>query len=361
MATVKLFSAFSFLQAQDWDFNVTTHTANSLALTSLDGVYQQRFTGSFAYDAFGNVSGTVTSTTFLKNGATVYTATGMNHSAAQLQAYAEATGDTQAMYAYVLSGNDGFTGSGGGDTILGYGGNDTISGAGGNDVIDGGLGADLMLGGAGNDTYTVNSTSDRVLETTTASSGVDAGGVDLVKSSVAHTLAAFVENLTLTGTSAIAGTGNGMANTMVGNGAANTLSGRSGNDVLRGGGGNDVIAGGTGKDTMTGNSGNDRFDFNSTTESGLTTSTRDVIVDFTRGQDKIDLSTIDAKPATSGTNDAFSYIGTQAFTAAGQVRIIPDMINSTITVQVNTDADASAEMTIRLNGLSTLAASDFIL
>lgn len=352
MATVKLFSAFSFLQAQDWDFDVTTNTASSLVITSLDGVHQQRFTGSFSYSLSGQVSGTVTATTYLKNGAAVYSATGMNHNASQLQMYAENTGDTQAMYAYVLAGADSITGSAGADTLLGYA---------GSDAINGGAGGDLMLGGAGNDSYTVDNALDRVRETTTSTSSVDAGGVDLVNAGVTHTLANFVEKLTLTGSGAISGTGNGMANTIVGNGAANTLSGLAGNDGLRGGGGNDVIVGGAGADTLTGNAGNDRFDFNKVAESGLSNSNRDVILDFTRGQDKIDLSTIDAKPATTGSNEAFRYIGTAAFTAAGQVRIVPDLINSTITVQVNTDADSSPEMTIRLNGLSTLAAGDFIL
>lgn len=352
MATVKLFSAFSFLQAQDWDFEVTTNTATSLVITSLDGVNQQRFTGSFTYDSFGQVFGTVTGTTFLKNGATVYTVTGMNHNAAQLQAYAEATGDTQAMYAYVLAGADSITGSSGGDTLLGYG---------GNDVINGGVGADLMLGGAGNDIYTVDNTSDRVRETTTATSSVNAGGVDLVRASVNHTLASFVEKLTLTGTGAIAGTGNALANTIVGNAAANRISGLAGNDVLRGGGGNDVIVGGTGRDTLTGDTGKDHFDFNALGESGATTTTCDVITDFVQGDDKIDLAGIDAKAATTGVNEAFRYIGTAAFTAAGQVRIVPDMINSTVTVYLNTDTDSSAEMAIRLTGLSTFGATDLIL
>jgi serralysin len=123
---------------------------------------------------------------------------------------------------------------------------DWLSGAGGNDVLDGKAGADQMAGGAGNDTYYVDSTTDVVREA--VSPGVDAGGVDLVNSTVSLTLGAFVEKLTLLGTAAVNGTGNALANTLTGNAAANSLSGSGGNDVLDGKAGNDVLTGGSGAD-----------------------------------------------------------------------------------------------------------------
>ena len=58
-----------------------------------------------------------------------------------------------------------------------------------------------MAGGAGNDTYIVDNTGDVVTEAANA-------GTDLVYSSVTYTLTANVENLTLTGSSNINGTGN---------------------------------------------------------------------------------------------------------------------------------------------------------
>ncbi len=44
-----------------------------------------------------------------------------------------------------------------------------------------------------------------------------------------------VEKLTLTGTSAINGTGNTLHNVLIGNAAANQLDGKAGNDEMRGG------------------------------------------------------------------------------------------------------------------------------
>ena len=67
--------------------------------------------------------------------------------------------------------------------------------------LDGGAGADTMIGGAGNDTYVVDSTGDVVTEG--ASGGYRHGRV-----SISYTLGAKLENLVLTGTTAINGTGN---------------------------------------------------------------------------------------------------------------------------------------------------------
>jgi trimeric autotransporter adhesin len=138
--------------------------------------------------------------------------------------------------ANVLSGmdaNDTITGGGGTDTLLGGPGNDSLTGGNGNDSIDGGTGADTMAGGLGNDTYIVDNAADIVSEA--------AGqGTDQINSSVSHTLSANIENLVLTGTAAINGTGNDLANRLTGNAANNTLNGSTGADTMAGGLGNDT-------------------------------------------------------------------------------------------------------------------------
>lgn len=133
------------------------------------------------------------------------------------------------------------------------------------------------------------------------------------------------------------------------------LDGGLGNDLLRGDAGNDVLCGGRGADRLEGGSGNDVFDFNLATDSGLVASTRDVIADFAAG-DRIDLSGIDANTGVGG-NQAFSGTFVSTFTAAGQLRFDA----ATNTLFGNTDADAAAEFSIVLTGVTSLASAAIVL
>jgi Ca2+-binding RTX toxin-like protein len=116
-----------------------------------------------------------------------------------------------------------------------------LTGNSGNNRLNGGGGADVMKGGGGDDTYVVDNSGDAVSESANA-------GTDTVESSITYTLGANLENLILTGTSAINGTGNSLDNVITGNSGNNTLTGGAGNDRLVGGGGSDTMKGGTGDD-----------------------------------------------------------------------------------------------------------------
>ena len=96
--------------------------------------------------------------------------------------------------------------------------------------------------------------------------------MDSVQSSVTYTLSGNVENLTLTGSSALNGTGNDLNNILMGNTGANSLSGGNGADQINGGKAADILTGGAAKDT-----------FIFTTGDSGQTSGFDKISDFTKG------------------------------------------------------------------------------
>jgi Ca2+-binding RTX toxin-like protein len=129
----------------------------------------------------------------------------------------------------------------GDDTIRGLGGNDALYGLDGNDVLDGGSGSDRLFGGNGDDSYVVDSTRDLVDET-------GGSGADTIRASVSVNLGdttrvrGSIENVVLTGTSALSAQGNAAANVLTGNAAGNTLAGMAGADTLLGGGGTDTAS-----------------------------------------------------------------------------------------------------------------------
>jgi Ca2+-binding RTX toxin-like protein len=171
-------------------------------------------------------------------------------------------------------GADTLTGTSGDDVINALGGNDVVNGLGGNDTVDGGTGADRMDGGAGNDGYVVDNVGDVVIESSAS------GGIDTVSSSVSFALGSqYIENLVLTGSAAINGTGNGLDNVITGNSAANTLGGRDGNDTLYGMGGNDILDGSNGNDVLDGGIGADRMDGGAGNDTYVVDDAVDVVVE----------------------------------------------------------------------------------
>ncbi len=144
-------------------------------------------------------------------------------------------------------------GGNGNDTLFGNVGTDQLFGRAGADLLDGSVGVDTMYGGAGDDTYVVDDAGDIVGESASA-------GIDTIRASLTWGLGQYVENLTLTGASAINGTGNILANVLTGNDAANVLSGLAGADTIHGGGAGDTLNGGNGNDVLNGDAGADVLD-----------------------------------------------------------------------------------------------------
>lgn len=125
------------------------------------------------------------------------------------------------------------TGNAGNNLLMGNASANALSGADGDDTLDGGAGNDTLSGGAGNDTYMVDAAGDSIVET-------EGAGSDTVWASISHTLSSGLENLILTGTAKLSGTGNSGDNQLTGNAGNNLLNGLTGNDTLNGGMGNDT-------------------------------------------------------------------------------------------------------------------------
>lgn len=222
------------------------------------------------------------------------------------------------------------TGNNAGNILIGNSGNNRLDGRGNTDT---------MQGGVGDDTYVVDNKNDVVQENAN-------GGTDTVLSSVTYKLLLSdgtsnnVENLTLTGRSAISGVGNSGNNIIIGNAGANWLKG------------------GLGVDTLTGGVGADKFKFDSIADS--LTSLPDMITDFKRAErDKIELSSIDANSTTTTVNEAFEWKGTAVLTAnfAGKLRYVVSGSDSIIEGYVNDDS--VADFKIQVIGVTDLSAADF--
>ncbi len=142
------------------------------------------------------------------------------------------------------------------DRMYGRSGNDHLLGGHGHDYMHGGYGMDLLYGGQNNDTMYGSYDHDRLF----GEHGHD----------------------TMDG-----GAGNDQ---LYGGDHNDKLYGKTGADQLFGDAGNDLLAGGEGADLLTGGSGADVFSYSTLTESSL--SAVDVIADFNRNSDKIDLEAL---------------------------------------------------------------------
>lgn len=172
--------------------------------------------------------------------------------------------------------------------LVGNGASNELLGLNGDDVLDGGAGADVMRGGSGADTYFVDNDGDLVIESSgtellsvsmalsVARPGSDdidpqdvADDIDQVVATISYALTDFVENLTLSGTENIDGTGNTLDNVIIGNNSGNTLTSGQGLD-----------------DRLIGRGGDDRYVVNKQTGQTL-------IQDEAGGLDRLDLTEFD--------------------------------------------------------------------
>ncbi|HYJ83995.1 MAG TPA: hypothetical protein VEW26_14275 [Allosphingosinicella sp.] len=146
--------------------------------------------------------------------------------------------------------------------------------------------------------------------------------------------------------------------TVYGRDGHDNIQGMAGDDDLYGEAGNDVLIGGAGADRLSGGLGKDTFTYNLVSDS--TAASRDQILDFSRSQnDKISLSAIDAN-VNLGNNQAFTFIGTAAFSnVAGQLRYETSDGMTIISGDVN--GDGVADLQILVSGSLAMGASDFVL
>ncbi len=206
-------------------------------------------------------------------------------------------------------------------------------------------GEDNLHGGPGNDRYWVQDPEDKAIE----SPGEGTDTVEVYDSD--YTLGANVENLIVDPLDHGEGhtyTGNAGKNTMTGSNGDDTIEGLGGRDSLYGGEGGDVLSGGSGRDRLSGDGGGDTYAYEAVADS-RPGANRDLILQFEgvgpADGDVIDLSGIDA--IAGGGDDTFTFIGTEAFTAPGQVRVRPLAATSLDTlVQANTAGGAGAEFEI---------------
>lgn len=212
-------------------------------------------------------------------------------------AMTSSTSDDDSLIRQALSGSDIVRLSSGSDRARGYGGDDSMFGNGGNDSIYGGDGRDRLEGGTGDD----------------------------------------------------------------------RLDGGSGNDSLSGGDGADRLFAGSGRDVLNGERGKDRiyggtdstgdvFVFGSRYSSAVGDN-RDIIYNFSKGSDDIDLRGIDARSGSPDTNNMFAWSGK---TAAGH-SVWWKATDSGVLLRADVNGDARADFELLLADVTSISSGDVLL
>lgn len=278
-------------------------------------------------------------------------------------------GDVRVSHSHALggSGDDTITGGLAGDMAQGGAGNDQITGGDGQDGLDGNAGDDTLNGGAQNDSLGGHAGKDSILgdigdDLIDGGTGADVLRGDNGRDSIQggdgndNALGGNHDDVIMGGLGQDKLNGNAGNDSLYGDDGNDLLTGEGGNDALSGGTGADTLVGGLGIDTLLGEAGADVFRFLDAPDSP--TATPDTISDFLSGTDVIDLGKIDAMAGSAG-NQAFTFIGSAAFTAEGQVRAV--VIGPHVMLELNTTGTGGAEMMIVVGGGSGVVAGDLLL
>jgi Ca2+-binding RTX toxin-like protein len=280
------------------------------------------------------------------------------------------------------------TGSWWSDNLIGNVNDNVLSGLGGNDDLTGGAGADTLDGGWGVDRaiYSDSPVGVTVNLLWCSASGGDAEGDKLI--SIEKLYGSEYDDGLFGDNGANSLQGYLGDDVLLGFGDDDFLEGSFGYDSLNGGSGNDTLSGGQDGDTLAGGPGADVFVWSSSYLGGQYDSggvlpsgkvdwaNMDVVLDFTPGEDKIDVSQVDADATTFGSPtdflDAFTFIGEYyaagGFTTPGQVAYVSDGTDTYLIF--NTDDSFALttvngiqpdyEFAIRFSGQYTPDASWFI-
>jgi Ca2+-binding RTX toxin-like protein len=253
---------------------------------------------------------------------------------------------------------DGLYGEANNDLLFGNDGNDGLFGDDGNDTLDGGAGADVLRGGNGYDIASYADAAARVsIDFLTSATWTGDAEGDFLDS---------IEEIHLTGFDDTF-RGDPRFDIVVDGGAGNDfIYCVSHNDTLRGGFGNDTLVGGMGGDLLVGGADADIFKYLTVEDSqnilinGVLQ--QDQILDFTQGQDKIDLSTIDADPGLPG-DQAFVFVADPAHYTGNWTGVVAQITwaDGTASICASTDADPECEFIIYMSHPYQFTANDFIL
>ena len=143
--------------------------------------------------------------------------------------------------------------------------------------------------------------------------------------------------------------GNSGSDTLKGGSGSDNMAGGDDADELWGGLGNDILRGGKGGDKLNGGEGKDMFVFKSVAEGGLG-KFDDVIADFVRGQDKLDLRAFD-----------LDYIGRDDFAGEGDAQLRLEGFTGGVRMFADVDGDGSADFSMEIHGVRFMAEADCML